>query len=123
MPATSAQQTGRRGEQAAVEHLRRNGYTIVTRNWRCPYGEIDIVAQKGELLVFIEVRARHTTTTEPTFESVTPRKRERMTKSAYAYLSQQGLPSDEGWRIDVIGVALPRDGPPVIDHVEDALAW
>jgi len=55
---TPKRQLGDRGEQAATAYLEQCGYTIVTRNWRCRYGEIDLVARDGEQLVFVEVRTR-----------------------------------------------------------------
>jgi putative endonuclease len=114
--------TGNYGEQLAAGYLRDNGYDIVTTNWHCQHGEIDIVARKEDMLVFVEVKTRRTTSTQAAFASITPKKRERLIASAYAYLDEYTEnDSDSAWRIDAIGVALSR--PPVIDHVEDALDW
>jgi len=121
--AATTKQIGQRGEQIAAEYLRRKGYDIITLNWRCQYGEIDIVARQQEVIVFVEVRARHTSTTEAAFESVTPRKRQRMLNSAYAYVNAHDLPEETDWRIDVIGIALRHSAPPLIDHAENALDW
>jgi len=121
--AATTKQIGQRGEQIAAEYLRRKGYDIITLNWRCQYGEIDIVARQQEVIVFVEVRARHTSTTEAAFESVTPRKRQRMLNSAYAYVNAHDLPEETDWRIDVIGIALRYSAPPLIDHAENALDW
>lgn len=111
------------GEQLAVQHLQATGYTVVTRNWRFRLGEIDIVAQQGETLVFVEVRARHDETTENAFASITPAKREKMIRAAYAYADAHKLPDDTPWRIDVIAVAFPKGKHPLIEHAEDALGW
>ncbi len=91
-------------------------------NWTCKYGELDIVAQQGDIFVFIEVRTRRAFNTEAAFESVTPRKREKLVKLANAYLSIHEI-EESPWRIDVVAVATPRAGKPIIEHVEDALGW
>lgn len=113
---------GRYGEQLVVDYLKNAGYQIVDTNWRCPHGEIDIVAQIAKMLVFVEVRSRHAENTEASFESVNKRKQAKITASANAYLDSHQL-ADMAWRIDVIGVAVPRSGKPIIDHIEDALGW
>lgn len=116
------QQLGRRGEALAAAYLQGRGYTIVTTNWRWAQGELDIVARQGETVVFVEVRARHASTTETAFASINPRKQARMHSAVQAYLSAHTL-DDALWRIDVIAVAVPRTGQPIIEHVEDALDW
>jgi putative endonuclease len=122
MPTSPTQPFGQRGELLAADYLKRQGYTIVTSNWRCKYGEIDIVAQKDNRLVFVEVRTRHASTTEAAFESISPHKQKRMTASAQTYIADHGLDATD-WRVDVIGIAIPRVGAPVIEHAEDALGW
>lgn len=119
----STQETGQQGERIAQHHLEQYGYTIITTNWRCQFGEVDIVAANGETLVFVEVRTRRSTSSEDALASITPKKRDRMVKAAYAYLTAHDLPQDTLWRIDVIAVALRSRQQPVIDHVEDALGW
>lgn len=120
---TEKQSTGKRGEQIAAEYLQAQGYTINARNWHCTHGEIDIVAQCEGVLCFVEVRTRHAQSNEAAFASITARKRERMVKSAYAYLDAHDQPQQTRWRIDMIAVALRSDGAPLIEHVEDALGW
>jgi len=117
-----AQQLGKLGERRALEHLQQRGYAIVTTNWRCPFGEIDIVARQGSTLVFVEVRSRHAAGTEAAFASIGARKRARIEQAAQAYLSQHE-PDGADWRIDVIAVALPLGRPPIVEHIEDALGW
>ena len=112
--------TGNYGEALAADYLRQNGYDIVTTNWHCAHGEIDIVARTQDMLVFVEVKTRRTASTQAAFASITPQKRQRLIASAYAYLDAHA-DDDPIWRIDAIGIALSR--PPVIDHVEDALDW
>jgi putative endonuclease len=117
------QRIGFLGEQLAAQHLQSHGYTIIERNWRFTLGEIDIVAQQGETLVFVEVRARQDENTENAFASITPAKRRKMLRAAYAYASAHNLPDNALWRIDVIAVAFPRGKHPLIEHAEDALGW
>ena len=118
----SKKHTGERGEDIAAWHLQGKGYNIVARNWQCTRGELDIIATKDEVLVFVEVRTRHAPNTEAALISITPRKRERLIASAYTYIEEQAL-DNPLWRIDVVAVALPRYGQPIIEHVEDALGW
>lgn len=122
MAANTKKQFGGQGEQIAQNYLREQGYTILTTNWHCRYGEIDIIAQQGATLVFVEVRTRHAANTESAFESVTPIKQKRMAAAAQAYLEVQQL-NDPLWRVDIIAIALPRIGTPVIEHLQDGLAW
>jgi putative endonuclease len=115
-------QTGQRGESLAVDYLRAQGYVILGNNWRCTLGELDIIAQKDDTLVFVEVRTRVARNTEDALASITLQKRARLLRAIHIYLKVHGL-SDANWRVDVIAVALPRNAAPVIDHVEDALDW
>ena len=118
----STQPFGRYGEQLVVRHLETIGYQIITTNWRCPLGEIDIIAKKENILVFVEVRSRHAETTEQSFESVNKRKQTKLAALANEYIDTHKL-DEMMWRIDVIGVAIPRSGKAIIEHVEDALGW
>lgn len=122
MTPKSTKPFGAYGEQLAVNHLQQNHYQIVNRNWRCKQGEIDIIAKKGDVLVFVEVRTRHTDSTEAAFESVGTKKQQKLIALAHTYLSQNNLP-DQVWRIDVIAIAIPPSSKPIIDHIEDALGW
>lgn len=117
---------GQQGEQIALAYLRSQGYSIVTTNWRCREGEIDIVARQEstDTLVLIEVRTRHADSTEAAFESITPRKQKRLRALAYAYLKANRLDDERvSWRVDMIAIAIPPAGQPVIEHLEDGLAW
>lgn len=118
----SKRELGQRGEQMAAAYLQHHGYTIVTTNWRCSHGELDIVASKDDTLVFVEVRTRRSESTEEAFASVKSFKQDRLQRLAYTYLSDNNLP-DTLWRVDVIAVAIPFRGPPLIEHVENALEW
>jgi putative endonuclease len=113
---------GNYGEQLAAAYLQQKGYQFEAANWRCPHGELDLVLRLDEMVVFVEVKTRHNTSTAPAFVSITPRKRERLIASAHAYLTAHDL-DEATWRIDAIAIAIPRKGQPIIDHVEDALDW
>lgn len=119
---TATRQIGQQGEAIARQYLLNRGYTIVVSNWRCSIGEIDIIAQLKDTLVFVEVRTRHANSTEIPLESITAPKRKRLIRLAHAYLSASTT-EDAIWRIDVIAVAIPRNGQPIIEHIEDALEW
>lgn len=130
---TSRQNLGRWGEALAADYLVKHGYTILERNARTPYGEIDIVAQQspasifqpdspaGLVTVFVEVKTRATRTYGAPEESVTPRKQAHMLAAARSYL--QAHPECEGdWRIDVLAIQrIDPNQAPVILHFENAL--
>ena len=114
-------QTGRRGEDLTAAYLLEKGYRIVTRNWVCPAGELDIIAQDGDTLIFVEVRTRRGDRFGTPAESITPAKQARLVELAQTYL--QGIPAPQpGWRIDVVAVQLGQ-GTPRIDHIENAVGW
>lgn len=121
------QQLGRFGEQVVVGYLTRRGYTIIAQNWRCQAGEIDLIAQQGPQLVFVEVRTRHAgSPTGPTpEESITPTKQERLTTLAYTYLQTTQHPEPDlwhSWRIDVVVVEVGGNGRVVrIEHIPNAI--
>lgn len=119
---TNKRKLGDVGETLAITHLQDKGYRIVDTNWSCKRGEIDIVANDGETLVFVEVKTRRAQSTADSFVAITARKRKKLIASAQLYLHEHAL-DDVMWRIDAIGIALPKNHQPIIDHVEDALAW
>lgn len=93
---------GQRGEDRAVKHLRRLGYTIVTRNWRHTLGEIDVIARDGSELVFVEVRTKAGPHAGSPEASVTGRKQRTLVRLASAYIQHSGHEGD--WRIDVLAI-------------------
>ena len=120
----SARALGTQGEALAARHLESGGYTILERNARTAYGELDIVARQstatGAVTVFVEVKTRRSTTYGPPEESVTARKRAHLLAAAQAYL--QVHPELEGdWRIDVIAIQYQGAGQtPRIVYFENA---
>lgn len=112
---------GRWGEERAAEYLRGRGYRILACNWRCRFGEIDIVAREGKTLCFVEVKLRRGDRYGRAAEQVDRRKRQRLTLAAQAYLEQH--PEDCPMRFDVLEVYAPggrTDRPPEILHWKDA---
>jgi putative endonuclease len=113
---------GRVGESIAGTFLNNKGYIILERNWRTPYGEIDMVARQSESIVFVEVKTRSSKSLGPPEISITPRKAEHMRSSAEYYI-QQHPETNADWRIDLITIQLqPDDSPAIIDHFENVLA-
>ncbi|GIW08375.1 MAG: UPF0102 protein [Dehalococcoidia bacterium] len=102
-------QFGELGETIAARALERSGLRIVARNVRYPEGEIDIVAEDGDTLVFVEVRSRRGAAFGTPEESVTPRKRARLVSAAHRFLDEHGR-AETDWRIDLIAVELAHDG-------------
>jgi putative endonuclease len=108
------------GEAAAAAHLRRRGAEIVARNWRCPGGEIDLVAHMGDQLLFVEVRTRRAGAAPE--ESVGPAKAARLIRLAYAYLDAAAVAPDSQWRIDLIAVEVDAAGRVArLDQIEGAV--
>jgi len=114
--------TGGWGESEAARYLARLGWEIVQTNWHCRYGEIDLVAREGAVLVFVEVKARRSRSFGAPEEAITPSKRRRLLRSAWTYLDQNDL-RGEAWRIDVVAVeGRPGREPTRLDHYRDALS-
>ena len=100
---------GELGEKMAAEYLKKRGYHILETNFRCREGEIDIVAQDKDYLVFVEVRTRGGSGFGTPEESVTAAKKEKLVSLALAYLQTHGkLPSL--WRFDVVAIELDQAG-------------
>jgi len=112
---------GALGERIAAEHLTGLGYVIRERNFRLREGEIDIVAEKDDYLVFIEVRTRRSHSFGTPEESVIARKKERLITLAQAYIqSHDGLPPS--WRIDVVALELgPKGAISRLELIENAI--
>lgn len=105
----------------ASEYLERKGYRILERNFRCREGEIDIIAQQGECLVFVEVRTRRGSDYGMPEESLTSTKRERLVALADAYL-QTSDNLTASWRIDVVAIELAVDNKVRrVEHIENAV--
>lgn len=110
---------GRWGEERAAEYLRGKGFTLRAANWRCRFGEIDLVADDGVYLCFVEVKLRRSAAFGTPGAYVDRRKREKLRTSAMLYLARH--PTQLQPRFDVIEVYTPQEaGKPEICHLENA---
>ena len=111
---------GQFGEEQAARYLRRRFYTILERNFRCRLGEIDLIARRGGILAFVEVKLRRDDSHGEAREFVTARKQQRLIAAAELWLSLHE--TDLQPRFDVIEVYAPQgtDGPVKLRHVENA---
>lgn len=135
-PTDGRRDLGRRGEEAAARWYARAGYEIVARNWRCPVGELDLVAvgPAGAIVVFCEVKTRSSLVFGTPAEAVTPAKQQRIRRLAARWLSEQRSPQsprrrrpfdvappfDVAVRFDVAAVMDDRFRGLVVDVVQDA---
>lgn len=94
---------GRRAEERAAEFLRSRGYEIIARNYRWQGGEVDLIARDGDCLVFVEVKARSSRAYGLPEEAITPRKRQRLLRTAQRYLQQH--PTELAVRFDVVALS------------------
>lgn len=110
---------GRYGENVAAEHLGAAGYDVIERNWRCRFGEIDIVVRRDDLVCFVEVKTRRSTAFGSPAEAVTAAKARRLRRLAAVWLAERRPPYAE-LRFDVVSVLASGVDAPVIEHVEAA---
>jgi putative endonuclease len=94
---------GREGEERAVKLLRREGYRILARNYRCRHGEIDVVAFEQGEIVFVEVKSRQSREKGSALEAVTPAKQRKIARVAEQFLAERDL-FDRPCRFDVVAV-------------------
>jgi putative endonuclease len=118
MTTLTRAEIGAMGEQLAVDHLQSIGLRVLTRNWRCRYGELDVIAADDttRVVVFVEVKTRTSDQFGGVAQAVTPDKVRRLRRLAGLWLAGQ----DGSWaevRIDVIGVRIGRQRTPEIIHV------
>ncbi|MEK7582397.1 MAG: YraN family protein [Patescibacteria group bacterium] len=100
---------GRWAEQEAVKFLSARGYDVIKSNYRKPWGEIDIIASKDGVLIFVEVKASQHNATgfEPELRADW-RKQKKIIRTARTYLAERKLPDAQEWQIDIISVMLNR---------------
>jgi putative endonuclease len=109
---------GREGEGIAERYLKKQGFKLLERNYRCPLGELDLIALDRKVLVFVEVKTRTSDNSGSPLEAVDRRKQRQIIKTALYFLSQKRL-HDRDARFDVIGISLER-GEPVVEHIRNA---
>ena len=116
----SPQEVGAKGEKLAVKFLKRKGYRIVQRNYRCKLGEIDIVAQQSGTIVFVEVKARQTQEFGPPQYAITAAKKKQISRVALWYIKDKKV-TEQTCRFDVIGITFsPESRKPRVEHIENA---
>lgn len=112
--------TGDKGEDYAVAYLKKQHCKILDRNYRKPFGEIDIVARKKQLILFVEVKTRHGNPFTRPYEAVDHRKQQRILRTALAYIREHHLDLD--YRCDVCEVYVDRQSLKLLklDYYENA---
>jgi putative endonuclease len=116
---TPAHELGRRGEDLAADYLTERGLVVLSRNWRCRDGELDVVATDGSALVVCEVKTRSTDDFGDPAEFVTPVKMRCVRRATHAWLRRYRV----GWcevRFDVVTVLWPVTGEPRLRHLRGA---
>ena len=106
---------GRAGEAAAAEYLRKKRYAIVAAGYRSRYGEIDLIAQKGDTVVFVEVKLRKNADFAPAYAAVTPAKQRKIKITAQQWLAERG--GNFNGRFDIIEIYTDSGQ---INHMENA---
>jgi len=108
---------GNRGEDLAVAHLEAKGYTVLALNFRSGKNEVDVIAQQGDLIVFVEVKTRTSSFFGEPFHAVSRDKQRRTIAAANAYMEKHGVMLEA--RFDIISIIINQDRHR-IDHLEEA---
>jgi putative endonuclease len=110
---------GRRGEDLAADYLIKQGFMVVERNYRCRWGEIDIICRQGALLIFVEVRSKSTDRYGTPEESITGVKISRIRKTALEYLNNHPEVGPVKLRFDFVAITF-KDQQGSINHIKGA---
>jgi putative endonuclease len=109
---------GRLGEDLALKKIKSLGYKCIVRNYRCPLGEVDLIARDGDTLVFIEIKTRRDRSLGYAKESINARKKRQLSKVALAYMKSHDVAEAKS-RFDVVAVHI-REGMYEIEVVRNA---
>ena len=109
---------GTKGEDSALRFLKHRGYRIIQRNYRCRFGEVDIIAADGDIIVFIEVKSRTSDAFGRPEEAVVTRKQQRISQTARHYLAVHDL-VDRDARFDVVAIHFSPGGE-TVELIQDA---
>jgi len=112
---------GERGERAAAAFLENRGMTIIERNWKCSYGEADLIALDGDTLVFAEVKTRRASTAGIPEEAVTEAKQRRYSRIARVYSSRTDHPYQD-IRFDVIAIYAFSETQALLRYIRGAFS-
>ncbi|WP_296706551.1 MULTISPECIES: YraN family protein [unclassified Treponema] len=116
----SKRSVGNDGENRAVLFLESRGYKIIARNWRTRFGEIDIIAQKSDLLVFAEVKTLPSGGLETLAHELNLRKQKRIIETSKFFLAKHRQYNNSKIRFDVLAIDVPELEP--VYHIEDAFS-
>lgn len=111
---------GAMGERLAADYYRRGGCRVLEMNFRTRQGEIDVIAQKGDMLIFAEVKTRDERASARPAEAVTAQKRQRLVLAAQGYLLRHPELAEHFMRFDVVEVTVPQTGAPRLHCIENA---
>jgi putative endonuclease len=114
----SKQLLGKEGERLAEQYLKKKGYKIVERNYRCRGAELDLIVLDRRVIVFVEVKTRTGHGFGSPFEAVEFRKQQKMIRAAQYFLNEKKLHQRDA-RFDVVGISWPG-GEPLVEHIENA---
>jgi len=110
---------GFKGEELAVQYLKKKGYKVIERNYRCQWGEIDLVARDKETLIFVEIKSRSSSEFGLPQDAVDRFKQKKLIQVAKAYMAEHRLQETVPARFDVVAVQLTPSGPD-IELIKDA---
>lgn len=103
---------GKKGEELALQFLKKKGYRILEKNYVCKLGEIDLIAQEKDTLAFVEVKTRRSTAFGPPQMAVDQKKQEQLSKAALQFLKERRLEEAKA-RFDVVAILFGSKGPEV----------
>jgi len=119
------QKIGAIGEDIATDYLKKKGYKILARNFKTKWGELDIVAQKNKIIIFVEVKTLQQTQGRPSEflpeDEITFHKASQLQKMAQIYLSAKRLPLDIDQQIDIVAIEFNTIDDYIIRHTENAI--
>jgi putative endonuclease len=122
VPSRARKNLGDSAERVAALYLEQHGCRILARNVRTRSGEIDLIAQDGEELAFVEVKARRGTRYGSPEEAITPRKQLKLLSLAEAFIAKQVEFAGRAWRIDIVAIELDARGKVIrLNHIKHAV--
>ncbi|MCV6620159.1 MAG: YraN family protein [Cellvibrionaceae bacterium] len=122
MEKENRRQLGEKQEALAAQYLTEKGLKLHSKNYLCPFGEIDLIMQSESEWVFVEVRSRSPSQFTSALESIGPQKQQRLLRSAEHFLISQGQ-SNSPCRFDVIAISLLPEGRSDIEWLQNALGY
>jgi putative endonuclease len=117
------QRIGKWGEDLAAQYLEEKGYAVLFKNWKTPYGELDLIVQKDGTISIVEVKTRTRSDYGWPEESITPSKQEHLINASQFFFDEHREYSEYAWQIDVVAILLGKnpDQSHQIKHYENAI--